>query len=179
MVEIERARRPFWIHQLVEYLVGLALISASVQLPEPTLPAVMGLVVLFNAAIARGPVGAFRLVGRKLHRVLDQLVVVLLLVAAAQPWFSVDASGRLLIFAIAVIMAVVSFYTDYAERPTRKERRAARARPESEDLGKQAGRAVGQGVNTVKRWTSSFSGDDDETPDPPRAAGWDPPKPPG
>ncbi len=66
MAETERARRPFWIHQLVEYLVGLALISASVQLPEPTVPAVMGLVVLFNAAIAQGAAGAFRLVSKPL-----------------------------------------------------------------------------------------------------------------
>jgi hypothetical protein len=177
MVDVERARRPFWIHQLVEYLVGLALISASVQLPEPTVPAVMGLVVLFNAAIAQGAAGAFRLVSKPLHRRFDQAVIALLSVAAVQPWVSVDASGRLLIGAIAVAMTFVSFYTDYTERPTRKERRAARARPESQELGKQAGRVVGQGVNTVKRWTSSFGGDDDEPEPPP--ANWAPPSPNG
>ena len=32
MVEIERVRRPFWTHQLVEYLIGIGLISASVQM---------------------------------------------------------------------------------------------------------------------------------------------------
>jgi hypothetical protein len=180
MVDVERARRPFWIHQLVEYLVGLALISASVQLPEPTVPAVMGLVVLFNAAIAQGAAGAFRLVPKPLHRRFDQGLIVLLLVAAVQPWVSVDASGRLLIVAIAIAMAFVSFYTDYAERPTRKERRAARARPGSQEIGEQAGRVVGQGVNTVKRWTESFTGSDDD-PDPPAAppADWGPPRPNG
>ena len=31
MAEIERAKRPFWIHQIVEYIGGIGLLSASVQ----------------------------------------------------------------------------------------------------------------------------------------------------
>ena len=30
MVEIERVRRPFWMHQLIEYLLGIGLILTNV-----------------------------------------------------------------------------------------------------------------------------------------------------
>jgi len=43
IVETERARRPFWIHQIVEYMIGIALIAAAIQQPKPAVPAVMGL----------------------------------------------------------------------------------------------------------------------------------------
>jgi hypothetical protein len=152
----ERVRRPFWVHQLVEYLIGLALISASVQLPEPALPAAMGLVVLFNAAVAEGGAGAFRLVGRRMHRWLDLVVIVSLVVAAVQPWVPVDASGRLLLLAVAFMMLFVWFLTDY-DPSTRAERRAGRA--SSEDVSRSAGRIVGQGVNSVRRWKDGLGGE--------------------
>ena len=75
VVEIERVQRPFWIHQLIEYLVGIGLISASVQLPDPAVPALLGLLIILNAAVAKGAAGAFRLVGRRLHRTLDLVVI--------------------------------------------------------------------------------------------------------
>ena len=62
-VEIERVRRPFWTHQLIEYLVGIGLISAAVQMPQPAVPAILGLVIILTAAIAKGAAGAFRLAG--------------------------------------------------------------------------------------------------------------------
>ena len=57
MVTIERMRRPFWMHQLVEYILGFALIMTSIQQPEPRIPALMGLVILLNAAIVAGRPG--------------------------------------------------------------------------------------------------------------------------
>ena len=61
MVTIERVRRPFWMHQIVEYILGFALIMTSIQQPEPRIPALMGLLILLNAAIVAGPAGAFKL----------------------------------------------------------------------------------------------------------------------
>jgi hypothetical protein len=152
MVEIERARRPFWMHQLVEYLIGIVLISAAIQMLEPAIPAVLGLVVLLNAAVATGPAGAFRLVSRSVHRRLDVAVMVLLAAAAVQPWLSLDTTSRLLLGAISFVLFFVWFHTDFDDRRTRAARRADRARPASEDVGRHAGRLVGDTVNSFKRW---------------------------
>ena len=158
MPQIERALRPFWLHQLVEYLVGIMLIAAALQSPDPAVPAALGVVVLLNAAIAIGPAGACRLVGRKLHRTLDVVVFSLLAVMAVQPWIDVDATGRFLVGGIALVLFVVWFHTDFDDRAARKARRGGRARPESGDLGRQAGRAVGDSVNSLKRMRDEFRG---------------------
>jgi hypothetical protein len=38
----ERAMRPFWIHQLAEYMIGIALVSQGLQDTEPLLPSLAG-----------------------------------------------------------------------------------------------------------------------------------------
>jgi Ca2+/Na+ antiporter len=186
MAEIERVQRPFWIHQIVEYLVGIGLISASVQLPDPAVPALLGLLIIINAAVAKGSAGAFRLVGRRLHRTLDLVVIAVLVFFAVQPWLSIDGTGRLLIGAIAFILCFVWFYTDFAEQRTRAERRAERAARgprDSHEMGRQAGRVAANTVNSVKRWKDGFGADDSaETTRPtpssrPNSSPWDPPKP--
>ena len=53
MATIERVQRPFWMHQIVEYVLGVALIMTAVQQPEPAIPALMGLLILLNAARRR------------------------------------------------------------------------------------------------------------------------------
>lgn len=152
MVEIERALRPFWMHQVVEYLLGLVLISVAFQSPTPVVASVMGVLVMINAAVAIGPAGAFRLVPRGLHRWFDVGLMVLLVAVAVQPWLDVDNVSRILIVAIAAVLFVVWFHTDFADRAGRKARRAARARPTSEERGREAGRLVGDSMNAIKRW---------------------------
>ena len=153
MARFERVQRPFWMHQIVEYVLGIALILTAVQQPDPTVPAVMGLVILLNASVAIGPAGAFRLVPRRLHRQTDLVVIAALFFMAVQPWLSVDVTGRLMLFAIGVVMLFIWFHTDFTERA---ERRASAAGPDSEQIGRVAGRAVGQGVNSLKRWKDSL-----------------------
>jgi hypothetical protein len=163
MVEIERVRRPFWAHQLVEYLLGIGLISAAVQMPQPAVPAVLGLVIILNAAIAKGAAGAFRWAGKRLHKQLDVVVMLLLLAGAVQPWVSIDNTSRLLLGAVAFVLWFVWFHTDFTDRVPRSERKAAASgsgesgRPSSEDIGRGAGRVVGGGVNSLKRWKESFT----------------------
>jgi len=182
-VEIERVRRPFWIHQVVEYLIGIGLISASVQLPNPAVPALLGLLVILNAAIAKGSAGAFRIAGRRTHRTLDLVVIGILVFFAVQPWTSVDSTGRLLIGAIAFIMWFVWFHTDFEERTTRAERKAARQAAQgprgSEDIGRQAGRVVGGAASSVRRWKDSLSSSEaDVEAESAAPSNWDPPSPP-
>jgi hypothetical protein len=147
----DRALRPFWLHQLVEYLVGLILVGQGLQAPEPLVPALVGGVVLFNAAVAIGPLGAFRLVGRRLHRVLDLVAIGVVTAAAVQPWVDVDVGTRVIMIGVAVVYGFVWFYSDFAEKQSRKERRAAATGDRGEDLGRTAGRLAGNAVTAWRR----------------------------
>ena len=143
--------RPFWLHQLVEYLIGLILVAQGLQGPEPLVPAVAGGVVLLNAAVAIGPLGAFRLVGRRLHRVLDLFAIGVVVAAAVQPWVDVDVGTRAIMIAIAVVYGFVWFYSDFAEKQARQQRRVAATGDRGEDLGRTAGRLAGNAVTAWRR----------------------------
>ena len=166
MVEIERVQRPFWTHQLIEYLLGIGLISAAVQMPQPGVPAVLGLVIILNAAIAKGAAGAFRLAGKRVHKQLDVVVMLLLIAGAVQPWVSIDNTSRFLLGGVAFVLWFVWFHTDFTEKAPKAERKATATatataaeagRPSSEAIGRGAGRVVGGGVNSLKRWKDSFN----------------------
>ena len=146
----ERARRPFWIHQLIEYVVGLVLVSSGLQAPDPVVPCVVGGLVLVNAAVTPGPLGAFALVPRRVHAVLDVVLVGVILVAAVQPWWSIDNATRTIMVGVAVVLGVVTFYTDFAERRLRAERRAAAAAT-GERVGRSAGRLAGSAVTAWRQ----------------------------
>ena len=185
MPAIEGAQRPFWMHQIVEYLIGIVLVGAAFQAPRPAVPAVMGILVIANAAIARGPASAYPLVGRKVHRWLDVVVMVLLVAAALQPAVDTDSSGRLMLFGIAFVMFFIWLNSDFTHKADRKKTKQApkaapktapkadtavqqaptaetsaskarqsepRPRSGSDEIGKKAGRAVGDGVNAAKRF---------------------------
>ena len=156
MVEIERALRPFWMHQVVEYVIGFVLISAAFQSPTPAVASTMGVLIMINAAIAVGPAGAFRIVPRRLHRWFDVVLMALLVGVAIQPWLEIDSTSRLMIGAIAFVLFFVWFHTDFEDRSGRKARRAAQAKPSSEQRGRDAGRMIGDSVNAVKRWRDDW-----------------------
>ncbi len=148
----DRAQRPFWLHQFTEYVIGFALIVFGFQDTDPVVPAVVGILVLGNAAVVRGPLGAFKFVGRKLHKWLDVVVMAALVTAAVQPWTTVSALGRLVLVAITVPFAFLWWYTDWEERAGRRARRAAAADGDgSEDLGRSAGRAAASAYLAGKR----------------------------
>jgi hypothetical protein len=93
------------------------------------------------------------------HRWLDVVVMLLLVGAAFQPVLDVDSTGRLLLCGIAFVMFFIWLNSDFAEKAVSKKKNKKRketrqegsARPQSEELGKKAGRAVGGGVNAAKR----------------------------
>ncbi len=145
--------RPFWIHQLTEHLIGIALIAQGLQERDPVVPAVAGLAVMGNAAIVRGPLGAFKWVGRGLHRWFDIVLMAGILVAAVQPWFEVPAGGRLVMLVMLVPLGFLWFYTDWAERRSRQQRRVDRAGVKSEDVGRSAGRMAGNAFKAIKKKT--------------------------
>ena len=68
-------KRPFWMHQLVEYLLGVALLSQGLRTTEPLVPTVLGALVLLNVAVVDGPLSAFKAVSRGFHRGVDVALV--------------------------------------------------------------------------------------------------------
>jgi hypothetical protein len=147
-------KRPFWMHQLVEYILGAALVASGLQSLTPAAPAVVGGVIILHAAMTKGPLCAFRVIGRRLHRVIDIGVIAFELLVALQPWVSVDSSARTIIGAIAMVHAFVWWQSSFLER-VKRQARAAAANPvegdRSHEIGRTAGRLVGGGVKMAKR----------------------------
>lgn len=143
------AKRPFWMHQIVEYILGLALIATGLQSPTPLVPGVIGLLIILNAAITKGPVAAFRVINRKVHRVVDVGLIALTFVAAFQPWLETESGVRLIVVFIGVVHAFVWWQSNFAERVKGPKVSAEGGR--SAEVGRFAGRLVGNGVNAVRR----------------------------
>jgi len=143
--------RPFWMHQIVEYIIGAVLISTGFGSTTPAVPAVLGALVMVNAAVAIGPGGAFRLVPARLHRLLDLVVIALIVAASVQPVISIQNNTRILIFLLGFVLAFVWWNTDFATKPERKARRVQRATPDSEQVGRSAGRSAAEGYLAAKR----------------------------
>lgn len=146
------------MHQLVEYILGGVLVAQGLQSPAPVLPSAAGLLVLLNASSVRGgALSAFRLVSRSVHRLLDLVVIGLIVVAAAQPWIRVDAGARVVLLGIAAVMAFVWWQSSFAEKTARRARASAATAAaggegdRSVEIGRRAGRLVGDGINLAKR----------------------------
>jgi hypothetical protein len=149
-----RGKRPFWMHQLVEYILGGAMVASGLQSPKPIVPSVLGGVILFYAASTRGALSAFRLLNRRLHRWLDPVFILVTIAAAVQPWVSVRNDTRGVMIAIAIVWVVVWLGSSFAEKPKREKGAGVLGGGPGADLstqiGQKAGRAVGTGVNMVK-----------------------------
>jgi len=124
--EQERARLAFWIHQVVEYLVGGFLLVQGVQSSRPLVPALAGLGILVVAASAQAPLAAFKVVPRPLHRVVDLVALGVLVVLALTGWGGTSTPGRILLAGAAVAMAALLWRTDY-RTPVKRSRRATAA----------------------------------------------------
>ena len=143
----DRYLRPFWLHQAAEYLLGMVLVAQGLQSPAPTFPALAGGLLLLEAAIVDGPLGAFRLVSRRLHRWLDVAVAVAIVAVAALPFLDIDNTSRMLMVVVTVVFGFVWWNTRF-EHATR-----APGAPvdRGEAVGRFAGRAVGSAVRAVRQ----------------------------
>ena len=145
----EIRKRAFWMHQLAEYLLGAVLVAQGLQSPTPVVPAVAGGVVLANAAAAAGPLGAFRIVGRSLHRVLDVVVIGVVAVAAVQPFVEVELTARLVLAGMAAVLVMVWRQSDFTDRRSRPPISSDGGR--ANEIGRMAGRLVGDGISAARR----------------------------
>jgi hypothetical protein len=116
-------------------------------------PAVVGGVVLLHAAVTRGPISAFRLVSRRVHRVVDLFVIGFEVVAAVQPLVSVEVPSRVILGGFAAVHLLVWLQSSFAERVPAASKAAPA--PPADDLsttiGRHAGRLAGSGVNAIRR----------------------------
>jgi hypothetical protein len=145
----DSSKRPFWMHQLVEYILGGSLIAAGLQSPTPVVPSVLGGIVMVHSAVTVGPLGAFRVLRRGVHRYIDIVVMVLEVAAALQPWIELDPGTRALVVGIAFVHLFVWWNTSYTMRV--KSPRVSAEGGRSTEVGRIAGRLVGNGVNAVRR----------------------------
>lgn len=147
----EAGKRPFWMHQLAEYIIGGALVASGLQSPTPAVPAMVGGLIMFNAAITRGGLAAFQWIHRRVHRYTDLVIMAVIALAAAQPWISVDTGSRSLLIVFGVMFVVVwlgSSFTEKAKKP--KVPAAPKGGDRSTDFGRSAGRMVGAGVKAAR-----------------------------
>jgi hypothetical protein len=145
-VTADRPKRQFWLHQVAEYVVGLALVATGLQSPEPLVPALTGGLVLINVSIVDGPLSAFHVVSRQMHRIMDWVVIGVIGLLAVLP--VADAATRVVMVPLAFVLAVVARQTEYR---TRAARAPATVGDRSEDVGRAAGRLVGRGVRLARR----------------------------
>jgi len=143
------SKRPFWMHQIVEYILGGALIASGLQSPTPVVPSVLGAVIMLHAAVTVGPLGAFRVLGRRTHRVVDVVVIAAEIGAGVQPWINLESSTRIVVLGIAAVHVFVWWQTSFAVRVKTPLLPADADR--STEIGRIAGRLVGNGVNAVRR----------------------------
>jgi hypothetical protein len=146
-------KRPFWMHQIVEYILGGALVASGLQSPTPAVPSVLGGIVMLNSAMTVGPAGAFRVFKRRFHRVTDVFVIATEVTAAVQPWIDLASATRIIIIGIAFVHLFVWWNTNFAERV--KTLKVSTEGGRSTEVGRIAGRLVGNGVNAVRRQRGS------------------------
>lgn len=117
MDDEQRRRGPFWLHQIGEYLIAAVLVASAWYSPEPMVQAVLGGLIIINAAFADGAAGAFPLVDRRIHKWIDVVIMVLLLTAAVQGWVDVDTTGRIALPTMAVLMFLLWWNTNFEVEP--------------------------------------------------------------
>ena len=161
MARTDRVLRPFWLHQSAEYLIGLVVVAMGVQSIEPAIPTIAGGVVLLNAALVDGPLGAFRVFSRPAHRVVDVIVIAGLAVLAVLPMLDVDSATRVILGGSAAMLALVWWNSAFEARKPRRPRGRGRtegppsgstAQPadRSEAIGRGAGRLAGNIAKAVR-----------------------------
>ncbi len=161
----ERVKRPFWLHQIAEYIVGAALIGSGLQSPSPAIPAVLGGLVLVNAACADAPLSAFRIANRRWHRIIDIALLVIGILATASP--GLDLGTRIVQGCCVVVFATVVLNTNYSPA---KDRRSSMSRSSNsqasgsgdraDEFGRSAGRVAGTAAAKARAtWRARHDGD--------------------
>ncbi len=112
------AGRGFWLHQIVEYLIAAALILMSAQSDYPIVTSAFGIILLINVTITDGPLSAYKVISRLIHRIIDWLYVAALIVGAIV--LDIDQSTRTTLFGVAIALVVIALSTNYTKKVFRR-----------------------------------------------------------
>ena len=115
-------KRPFWAHQALEYVLALALLSHVLRVDDGLWPRLLAAGLLINVAVVDGPLGAFRLVTRKQHRVADVLLATGAVVLGVQWWVELSTLTRVVLLGIGVLLSALIPITQWESRPPRWRR---------------------------------------------------------
>ena len=142
-------KRPFWLHQLAEYIVGGALLATGLQSSEPIVPVIVGLLIIVNTAVVDAPFGAFRWVNRRLHRMLDYAVLTIGVVSCALP--NLDNATRLVQVLIVLVLAIVITQTNYSPKVQRtKQEMSTTPDGKADEFSRIAGRSAGTMASKIR-----------------------------
>ena len=122
----EAGKRPFWMHQLVEYILGGALVASGLQSPYPVLPSVLGGIIMMNAAMTKGALAAFNVLNRRIHRLIDPVIILLVVLSAVRPWAKVDDGTRVIILGIERYFPSAQELREIKRGPARFEKEKVR-----------------------------------------------------
>jgi hypothetical protein len=146
----------FWAHQLIEYLLGVIVISQAIAAHRPAIPLAAGGLVFLLAATADGPLAAAKMVSRPLHRWCDVAVAVALIGTAvgARRW--IDSIGQGLMVVAGVVLMALVWRSDYQPKVKRtiSERLGVSGdggSDRSEQVGRVAGRLAARSVQGAKQ----------------------------
>ena len=137
---------PYWMHQLIEYLLGVLLLSQAARLERPLWAAIAGVALVLAAALGDAPLSAFRTVPRPVHRIVDVVLGVVLVALGA---LVVPGAGRVMVLVAGAAVLVLAWRTDF--RPKGPKVPLRDRLPDSRTVGQLAGRGVGKAVVAGRR----------------------------
>jgi hypothetical protein len=110
-----RQRVGFLAHQAVEYVLGAALVVSGVHVAGAVQLLLIGLgvVLILLSAFTRGPLGAARLIGRRLHHVLDLVVVGVLAISPLASLHHPNVGAIAVAESVAVLLVRIERGTNY------------------------------------------------------------------
>jgi hypothetical protein len=138
-------RLPFWLHQAIEYALGLGLVFQATQGGAMTPAVLAGAALLIVAATVDGPLAAWNAVSRPAHRAIDIVVALTMLALAIIPGTGIDPLARGALGLGAALEGVLILLSDYSPK------RPRRPLPDSEEIGRAAGRMVGKRIQSFRQ----------------------------
>lgn len=139
---------PFWLHQLIEYALGLSLLLQAPRADAPVVLLLAGAGVIVLAGTARGPLSAWRSVSRKAHRRLDLAAAAAGIVVAVVFWSRLGLTSGGTLVVVALFLLLLASSVDVRDRPPRAPITIPR---DSEEVGRAAGRVVAKGVQAYRQ----------------------------
>ncbi|HTN78190.1 MAG TPA: hypothetical protein VMK16_00845 [Acidimicrobiales bacterium] len=139
--------RPYWLHQVAEYIVGLVLLLSIARAhgdAAPLLGAGAAL-VLINVAISGPPAGCVRMVSRPVHKWTDVAVVAALVAMPIVFHDRASSTVWLVMIFSALVLLVVRLTTNYSVKPPREPM------PPISDIAKASPRALGRALGKAQR----------------------------